>query len=250
MTQFKLGKAPATVDPRDIQFKAVAPSTALPVPPVKFGYGTIYKDWSMLGNDEYGDCVWAGFAHQVMGWNKLCGHPVSFTAKSVLSDYSAATGFDPNDPNSDQGTNVSEAVKYWQNPGVVDANGRRHKIGAYVWLTPGSYSELMQACFIFEYVGIGFRVQQAQMDQFDEGKPWDYVPGSPEIGGHYVVPTGRSSLADNGLITWGRRQSFTRAFYENQCDEAVVMVTQEELLNGVNRRGFNLTQLNQALNSL
>lgn len=250
MAGLRLGKLPHVPDTRDIKFKAIAPDEALPTPPKRFGYGTIFKDWQMLGNDRYGDCVWAGIAHEVMGFNKLAGHPVVFTDQAVLSDYSAVTGFDPNDPNTDQGTDVRSAVQYWQKTGVVDGQGRRHKIGAYAWLTPGDYDELMKACFLFEFVGIGFSVQQAQMDQFNQGKPWDYVPGSPNIGGHYVVPTGRASLTDNGLLTWGRRQSFTRKFYEELSDEAVVAVTVEELKNGVNRRGLSLDKLNAALSQI
>lgn len=204
----------------------------------------------MLGNDRYGDCVWAGIAHEVMGFNKLAGHPVTFTNGSVLSDYSAVTGFNANDPNTDQGTDVGQAAKYWQSTGVVDGAGKRHKIGAYVWLTPGDYNELMTACFLFEFVGIGIVVCQAQMDQFNSGRVWDYDPNSQELGGHYVVPTGREAPDNNGLLTWGRRQGFTRKFYEEQCDEAVVAVTEEELKNGVNRRGLSLAKLNADLAGL
>lgn len=246
----KYGKAPATLDDRDIKLRSILSSNQLPVPPTRFGYGTIYKDWGMLGNDQYGDCVWAGIAHEVMGFTKLAGFPVNFSTNGVLSDYSAVTGFNRNDPNSDQGTNVRDAYKYWHGTGVVDSIGRRHKIGAYVSFTPGDYSELMTACYLFEFVGIGFQVQEAQEEQFNAGQPWDYVPGSPIIGGHYVVPTGRVSPADNGLLTWGKRQSFTQRFYENLCDEAWVAVTEEELKNGVNRRGLNLSQLNADLAAL
>jgi hypothetical protein len=35
--------------------------------------------WGMLGNDHYGDCVWAGAAHETMLWNKEA-------ARNVLKD--------------------------------------------------------------------------------------------------------------------------------------------------------------------
>lgn len=246
----KLGKKDATRDDRDIKFRSILDTSQLPTPPARFGFGTIYKDWGMLGNDRYGDCVFAGIAHQVMGFNKLAGHPVTFSDESVLSDYSAVTGFDPNDPSTDQGTNIRDAFSYWQKTGVRDAAGTRHKTGAYVSLTPGDYDELMTACFLFEFVNIGVVITQAQMDQFNAGQPWDYVASSAQLGGHDIIPTGRSSLADNGALTWARRQSFTRKFYEEQNDETWVCVSPEELKNGVNRRGLSLEKLNAALASI
>lgn len=246
----KYGKTPATPDHRDLKFSAVFSSFQLPLPPLRFGYGSVYTDWGMLGNDQYGDCVPAGQAHAVMGWNKLAGHPVTFTTESVLSDYTAIAGFNPNDPSTDVGCDMGVAAAYWKNTGMVDTNGVRHKIGAYVWLTPGDYAQLMQACYLFEFVAIGVNIQQAQEDQFQNGQEWDYVPGSPTVGGHCVIPTGRVSMDNNGLITWGQRQGFTRTFYENQNDEAFVAVTVEELKNGVNKRGLSLAQLNADLGAL
>jgi hypothetical protein len=249
MSEFdlKLGKLPHVPDGRDIRFRDIAPPSRLPIPPSRFGYGTIFGDWGMLGNDRVGDCVPAGMAHEVMGFNRLAGHPVTFDEASVLRTYTDVGGYNPNDPSTDQGCDVRAAHAYWQTEGIVDSAGARHKIGAYVFLTPGDYVQLMQAAYLFEFVGIGVTITRAQQEQFQAGLPWEYVPGSPVEGGHYVVPTGRASLTDNGLLTWGKRWSFTRPFYEKQCDEAIVAVTSEELANGVNRRGLNLDALNQAL---
>lgn len=244
---FKLGANPSPPDGRDIKLKAIL-GGSLPTPPKRFGYGTITPNWGMLGNDRYGDCVFAGIAHQVMGFNKTGPKTnVEFTPTSVLSDYSAVTGFNANDPNSDQGTDPRSAAKYWQKTGVVDANGTRHKIGAYAWLTPGDYAEYMTACFLFEFVGVAATLQQAQMDQFYAGKVWDVVEGSPEIGGHYFVGTGRIDTQDNGILTWAERRGMTQRFYEQQNVETLVVVTEEELSKGVNRRGVSLANLNQYL---
>ena len=58
---FKLGKKPAR--PGAVKFKLAnyLVKLKLPTPPQVFGHeGLIGANWGMLGNDHYGDCVWAG----------------------------------------------------------------------------------------------------------------------------------------------------------------------------------------------
>jgi hypothetical protein len=50
----------------------------------------------MLGNDRRGNCVWACAAHEHLLTSTVAGRPAAFDDDAVLSDYSAATGFDPN----------------------------------------------------------------------------------------------------------------------------------------------------------
>jgi hypothetical protein len=100
----KLGKKPAR--PGAVKFKLAnyLVKTQLPTPPKVFGHeDLIGPNWGMLGNDHYGDCVWAGAAHETMLWNKEGGRTVLFNNTDVLKDYSAVTGFNPNDPNTIKG---------------------------------------------------------------------------------------------------------------------------------------------------
>lgn len=246
----KLGKLPARFDARDIKFVDVSQELVLPTAPARFGHGTIFKDWQMLGNDQYGDCVFAGGAHEAMLSNKLAGHPVTFSDQSVLSDYSAVTGFDPADPSTDNGAVVADALKYRRRTGLVDAKNVRHRIGAYVSIDPKNWEQLMQAVYVFSAVGIGFEFPESAMEQFDKGLPWDVVAGSYIAGGHYVPVLGRSSRSVGGCVTWARRQPFTKAFYQAYNDESWAIVYPEELRNGKTERGMDLTQLNAALQSL
>jgi hypothetical protein len=92
----KLGKKPAR--PGAVKFKLAnyLDKAKLPTPPKMFGHqGLIGANWEMLGNDHYGDCVWAGAAHETMLWNKEAGRIIAFNDQSVLKDYSAVTGFNP-----------------------------------------------------------------------------------------------------------------------------------------------------------
>ncbi|HST24520.1 MAG TPA: hypothetical protein VLJ76_00865 [Gaiellaceae bacterium] len=252
MAELKLGKQPAAPRSTDFKFSEFAAAIALPNVPSRFGHGGAYPDWGMLGNDQYGDCVWAGAAHEHMLFNKVVQHlEVPFDPQGVLSDYSAVTGFDPNDPSTDKGTDVHDALSYRRKTGIVDANGARHQIGAYVALEPKNWTHLEQAAYIFGAVGIGIQFPSSAMDQFNAGQPWDVVPGSAIEGGHYVPVVGSVDAPNQAsAITWGKRQPFTRAFYEEYNDEAWAYITQEELHDGAGLHGFDMAKLNQFLSAL
>jgi hypothetical protein len=250
----KLGKKRATHDHRDLLFADFATFANLPKVPASFGYGRAVTDWGMLGNDQYGDCVFAGSGHETMLFAETT-HGVSgmprFDDQSVLSDYSAVTGFTPDDPDTDQGTYVREALDYRRKTGVTDATGQRHKIAGYVALEPGNWEQLMQAAYIGLAVGIGIEFPESAMTQFNHQQMWSVVAGAQIEGGHYVPVTGRTSLDNIGVITWGRRQGMTRAFYTKYCDEAWGLVPLDGLKStGKNVRGFDTEALTHALEHL
>ena len=253
MPELKLGKKPAAPRPTDFNFTDLAASIKLPSVPSRFGHETAYADWKMLGNDRYGNCVWAGAAHEHMLLNKVVHQAdVAFDDGAVLGDYAAATGFDPNDPSTDNGTDVHDALSYRRKTGIADTGGTRHLIGAYVSLDPKNWEHLGQATYIFGAVGIGFDFPASAMDQFNAGEPWDYVAGSKIEGGHYVPVVGSLQTADQAsAITWGKRQVFTREFYEHYNDEAWVYITTEALRSdGTGLHGFDVAKLNAYLATL
>jgi len=248
---FKLGKTPAR--PGAVKFKMMTylRKLELPTPPKVFGHqGLIGAKWGMLGNDDYGDCVWAGAAHETMLWNKEAAKTASFNNKSVLSDYSAVTGFKPSDPNTDQGTDMQVAASYRRKKGVLDAAGKRHKIGAYLALKPGDIDQLALAIYLFGATGIGIKFPGSAMDQFKAGKPWSVVPGAKIEGGHYIPGLGRDKNGNIVIVTWGKIQLMTPAFYEKYCDEVVAYVSKECLRGDKSLEGFDYSQLFGDLKSL
>src|SRR5215813_8515207 len=124
MPELKLGKRPAAPRQTDFRFSQFAASIRMPSVPSRFGHGSAYSDWKMLGNDRYGDCVWAGAAHEHMLFNKVVRRTdVVFDDECVLGDYAAATGFDADDPSTDNGTDVHKALSYRRKTGIADSNG-------------------------------------------------------------------------------------------------------------------------------
>jgi hypothetical protein len=259
----KLGKQPGQPRPNDLQWSSLAATVQMPSVPARFGHANMFQDWWMLGNGPddsvapgfqgAGDCVWAGAAHEHRLINKLVHKvDVSFTGKDVISDYSAATGYDPDDPSTDNGTDVHAALSYRRKTGILDSQGKRHKIGAYVAIDPKDWDHLRQATYIFGAVGIGFDFPQSAWTQFDGGQPWDVLANDGGIeGGHYVPIMGAPTADKVGVVTWGKRQEMTRAFYEKYNDESWVYITPEELNEtGAGLHGFDMAKLNSFLSAL
>jgi hypothetical protein len=255
MPDLKLGKQPATEDRRDLMFAKYVRKAQLPALPAQFGHEDLFspKEWGMLGNDQWGDCAWAGPAHETMLLTTEGGHPATFSTECVLSDYSAGTGFDPNsgapgqNP-TDEGSNVREVLRYRAKTGIVDANGKRHKVGAYVKLDTKNLDQVMEALYLFQVVGIGIAFPASAMDQFNNGQPWDVVKGAKIDGGHYIPLVARRDNLE--VVTWGALQQMTQAFFERYCDEAWAYISEENLQQGKSPEGFNLEELQADLNAL
>ncbi len=246
----KLGKKPARSDVRDLMLSRYV---KLPPAPASFGHALAFRKnaWGMLGNDEFGDCVFAGADHEHMLWTKLAkDRHTPFTTQDALTDYADCTGFSPDDPQSDRGTDMRVAAKYRKAKGVVDRAGKRHKVGAYLFLEPGNWAQLRQAMHLFQCVGIGIQFPDSAFDQFDAGEDWDVVEGAQVEGGHYIPGIGAHDEGHVHVVTWARRIEMTRAFYELYCDETVVYLSEDMLRDGLSPEGFNLEQLKEDLASL
>ena len=141
------------------------------------------------------------------------------------------------------------AAEYRRKTGVVDASGKRHKILAYLSLEPINPASLYAAMYIFGGVGLGLRFPASAMDQFDAMQPWTVVPGSEIVGGHYVPIFSRRGGLVQG-VTWGAIQPMTEEFITTFADEAIVYLTDEDLIDGKTLEGFDLAQLQADLAAL
>ncbi|MCA1683215.1 MAG: hypothetical protein LC685_04420 [Actinobacteria bacterium] len=240
-----LGKQPPkpiadAIEYRTLKWAIASAGISFPPLPAHFGGGGDFPGnrWLMLGNGPddtvhpgfqgCGDCAWAGPAHEEMEAARGAGRPIPhFTGKTIVAQYSAYSGYDPQTGQNDNGSAIADVIQWRQTKGLLDDAGHAYRIGQAIHLTPGDIQQLWEAVYLFENAGIGLVICQAQMGQFDARQRWDHVPGSPEEGGHYAPVVGRASLDDSGLITWGERHGFTRSFYQAQNDETVVYLDPE-----------------------
>lgn len=258
---YKLGKKPAVPGAMKFALAKYINKSVLPTPPWSFGFDYLVNDdkgngvpWGMLGNDKYGDCVWAGAAHETMLWNAEAGVVVPFDEDSVLTDYSAVTGFNKHDPSTDNGTDMVVAASYRRRHGIHDANGNRHKVAAYLAIKPKDMEEHLIAAWLFGAVGLGIECPSTIFQQFDANEGWHYVPGANIIGGHYV-PFLAHRKGMLRVATWGREQFMKSGFFEQYNDESVVYLSEEmfaskKFKNGQDINGFDLEQLKADLAAL
>lgn len=247
MKEFKLGKT--APEPVGFMLRDFTNPAKLPKPPKYFGHEDLMKkDWGMLGNDVAGDCVIASKMHIQMLLCAIGECEVDFTTENALSVYTTITGYDPGDPSTDNGTNMTDAASYWRKTGIPDKAGKLHKIEAYIGFDPSNITELYQALYLFGAVDIGVQFPASAMDQFGKGKAWSVVKGSRIEGGHDIpIIAKRKSIQ---CVTWGKTQNMTVGFYGKYNDESFAYVSKESLINNKSPEGFDAESLIKALHAL
>lgn len=266
-----LGKHTATA-PRFVDYVTELRPTLkakglLPTPPQIFGHGHDFPQgvWRMLGNGPAlagektppsswtgfleaggaGDCAIADPLHDEMEAANNAGRPVpSFSIETAIKQYGELSGYDPVTGENDNGLNMQDVIEHRQKVGLYDDTGKRYKIGTAVSTTPGDVNALWECAWLFENVDIGIVVTEAQEQQFGErAQPtWDWVPGSPEIGGHAVPVMGKW-----GFISWAEDVYYTPRFIEHQMDEGHCYVDNERYnaRTGADAEGYKQQELDK-----
>jgi hypothetical protein len=121
MPTFKLGRNRPALNARRLRFSDYV-SPSLPVPPQVEHWAPTAKAWNCLenvyANDTLGDCVEAGGAHLIGLWRGAAGSGGPYpTVDQVVAVYSAATGYVPGDPATDQGTDEVSFLNWWKQNG-------------------------------------------------------------------------------------------------------------------------------------
>jgi len=233
-----------------------APPTASP------GYSgnadlIVKGDFGIDGNDQYGDCVFADVAHRIMVRTAQAaqGKIVIPTQAETLALYSEVTGFNPNDPSTDQGGDLVTTAQYMQKTGML-VGGVRHMEAANGVIDPANVAHRQWAVCLFGCTPIALNLPQSAEDQFDAGEPWDYVAGSPILGGHDVllVEYRPETLPSNPgwmVVTYGKRWPVTTAFLDNYLAEVVPVGASDFITaNGLAPSGVNLPQILQLLSEI
>ncbi|HTP77588.1 MAG TPA: hypothetical protein VMJ73_11490 [Rhizomicrobium sp.] len=208
--------------------------------------------WGTLANDRIGDCVIAMMLHSIEDFHlDAQTTPPPFTDQDAISVYSAITGYNPDDPNSDQGTDESQAMKYWESPGL-DVEGK-HTIAGTVSVDPSNLKECRIAIFEFAALQIGINLPltaqgQSEWTVVGDGKTGDSAPGS--WGGH-GIPYREYDAKTFTCVTWGEELQLTVPFHQTYAEEAHVVVTQEMLnRQGLSPSGLNWSRLTADLKAL
>lgn len=245
----RLGKLPPRLDPRTLMFaKYRRKSTRNPA---HIGWHRGVDSWPVLANDQVGDCAIAAMGHHIQGWTHNEGPDmVVLDDQTILAAYSEITGYNPARPETDQGTVMLDALRYWRKSGI---GGR--KIEGFTKV--GGSSEVREAIWVFGGAYVGLSLPLTARDQLSDGQPWSVANTGPtgqgrpgSWGGHAVAILGydRHRLT---CVTWGAIQKMTWGFFETYCDEAYAVLSPNEWArDGLSPSGFNLDALRSDLSKL
>lgn len=225
-----------------------------PAHPVAADYLARLAAWEMLGNDVAGDCVAVTWANIRRLLSFILGAEYYPSQDEVWAVYKTQNpGFDPNgDPNvngpgsaHDNGMDIQTLLEYLVKHGGPDGK----KALAFAKVDPSSPDEVKAAISIFGFVWTGLVVQQANMVDFDYGRPWDYHRSSPDDGGHSVITGGYGAAGagplggDERFITWAQETSFTDRYWSRKVEEAWVVIFEEHLEHPAFQVGVDLAAL-------
>ena len=206
MVDFHPGVKPQDLRKPRLFFAAFRKAGAVPPASAIFtGMPTI----GMLGNDQYGDCVYAGDGHTVEEQTFYGqGAEYAVTTAQVLAAYTQMTGFNPADPNTDNGDTVQNGLTFLRKTGFGG-----HVLAAFAEIDPTNITDVKLAVAEFGVVAIGMAFPAIAMTQFNAGKPWDVTKNDGAIeGGHRVAVVGYDATYLY-VFTWNAVQKMTYAFW-------------------------------------
>ena len=229
----RLGKAPARIDDRTITLRSILKTLPPPPPYYMVDDGMPEKiPVSMLGNDSVGDCVIVAEDNHTLRFECVeQSKCIDLTVDDALNQYYKEQGWKPSrcsclsmwNPKPDNGLVMLDALNYWRQSGLV-VGGYTYKIHAYA--SALVESEIKQCIYYLYGAEIGIALPASAMDQFNAGLPWDVTDEEFKniLGGHALYVVGYDEVFLY-VLTWGRVQRMTWAFYHKYMDEAYGVVT-------------------------
>lgn len=246
------GRCPALIPAgiRDLTYYAAG---ALPKPPAKVAVPVVPSPgdgtaWGSDGNDRYGDCGVAGFAHGTMAdvaVLSLKGYRtpdyVQATADQCVSYYLSYTD------GADNGVVLSQFLAHVKNQG----NGfYGQTVKAYAPVSIQDIPTLQFTIDAFGFAYTGIVVTQAMEQAFENGQPWTMETlNSPVAGGHCIILAGYDSQYLYG-ITWGSIVRIAYPAWHGMADEAWAVIMRSQMDAGNDGRGINVTALEADISKL
>lgn len=240
----KLGRI-STPDARLAAVPMLADHIPLPLLADAVDFGAAMQEpWGMLGNAHYGDCVFAAMAHLIQAASaNAAGKPREFTDDEVLGWYHDVTGFDPDEPGTDNGAVPLDALKYFSRKGIILGYGR---------VDPRNAAHVAAAMQLFGGLYTGWDLPTA----WQTAEVWDAGPSISGIwapgswGGHMMTQVGHDAEMTTPTVTWGRVRDIRRGGWV-YCAEAYAVITHEWVRqNGRTLQDFDLSGLLRRLASV
>ena len=185
--------------------------------------------WPMDMNNEWGDCVVAGFDHGMEAiYKALVGSYTNLTVSQSLSYYRTQNpDFDPTTGVGDNGMDIQTFLAYLAKHG---------QILGFAKIDHTNPAEMDTAIYLGLAIITGETLTKAQQTQ----QVWDVVPNDPVWGGHCTVSVGYPGADRDTCVTWGKTIDMTERFVQTAVEEAWFVVTQAHINNPSFRAGYDM----------
>jgi hypothetical protein len=236
-SKMRLGKKAPYFHPFTPRFASLihnmSSAVPLPPPPDAIDY-TIRVDatpggWPMMKNDEIGDCAIATIGHLIQlytSWTKPT--PTIISDEGIVTIYSYVSGYQPDNPNTDQGCIIADVLHFWANTGI-NINGYLDKIAGYAKLKVDTahYNELKYAMWWFGGVYIGVNLPKVwQSTETTWAMPADLSgDNAPGTWGGHAIPVVAYDPDGITVVTWGQEVKMDWRAYATYCDEAWAVIS-------------------------
>lgn len=207
-------------------------------------YFSEVSDWPMYLNDRIGDCTCAAAGHiieEVTQYGQ--GKVVVLPDNDILSAYEAVSGYNPNTGANDNGAVMQDVLNYWRKNGFGG-----HKILAFAEVDHKNMDEVYAATDLFGFVYLGIDFPAFAMDQFNAGEAWDVSDTNAQIEGGHAINAGWYDKSSQTwkVITWGKVQTMTNAFFDKYVEEAWIAITPEWVEGNDSPEGVDIQALGEA----
>lgn len=225
----------------------------VPAHPAQADYLAALHGWLMLGNDIAGDCEAARWAH----WHRLLSAALTGVEvypsqdqvwalyKTQNPNFDPNGGADTNGPGSsaDGGMDTQTLLEYLHARGEVVCFGT---------IDHNNEPAIDAALAIFGGLWFDVEVMDANQDDFQAGRPWDWHASSPVDGYHAVLAGGYATDPNTSarFITWGEETALTDAYREHAVQRIWVPITEMHLGTRAFMEGVNVTALTDAYTAL
>jgi hypothetical protein len=241
----KLGRNPSRHDRRTLYLSRYVNLRSLPGAPPKrdWTHPEHAPAWGLFANDRLGDCTCAAIGHYLQAQSANTGRPLTITGGDVIKMYSTVAGYDPERPETDQGAQMLDVLRYMRSTGLCG-----HRFGAYVSVDPLSRSYVESAINLTGglYVGLDLPAAWRSATIWDVPSIGDHsTTWEPNTWGpHAVEIMGYDRL---GLIcvTWGVLKVITWEAFRRYCSEAWTAIDPQWIddTSMISPSGFDLVTL-------
>lgn len=221
----------------------------LPEPPRDVDYLSPMSSIPMLVNDRIGDCVIVAIMHLIQSVTAVMGREVVFTDKQAKRAYAAITGWIEAEPETDQGTNLFDALTHWKRDpslfGGVELEGWA-SVGKKDWVLQQQGLRLMGG--LLNGYDLPLVTQRQDTWQVEMGAGDEQIrPGG--WGGHCTHTARRFYRADGRPFrkdtTWGEAKNVTPRYVGAYGAECVVALIKD--WEPPNVKGFDGQRFLQAI---